>query len=265
MIGIGATLFKVPTMHGSRAAGFNPATLFASGEEGAWYDPSDLSTMFQNSDGTGAPVVDSPVGYIADKSGNGNHAIQATSDKRPTLRQSGSLYYLEYDGANNCLATSAIDFTGTDEMTVFTGAKKIANTTMVLAELATSVGAVYGAFRLASLNDVWRWGTRGNGLTVNVNASTYGANSTSVITAISDISTPVATIRVDGVRKATSSTTQGSGNFGNHVLNVGARNNGATLQLEGHIYGMIVRAATSSSEEISSTEAYMATKTGVTL
>ena len=45
MIGIGATLFKVPTMH--RGAAFSPASLFSSGEEGAWYDPSDLSTLFQ--------------------------------------------------------------------------------------------------------------------------------------------------------------------------------------------------------------------------
>ena len=93
---------------GSR--GFSPSALFANGEEGGWYDPSKLSSMKQNSDGTVDAVVDSPVGYIEDQSGNGNTAIQATSDKRPTLRQAGSLYYLEFDGANDCLATSAIDF-----------------------------------------------------------------------------------------------------------------------------------------------------------
>lgn len=61
--------------------------LFANGEQGAWYDPSDLSTMFQLSNGTTAvTAVEQPVGYIADKSGNGNHAIQATAAARPILR-----------------------------------------------------------------------------------------------------------------------------------------------------------------------------------
>lgn len=42
--------------------------LFSNGEQGAWYDPSDLSTMFQNSAGT-TPVtaVEQPVGLILDK------------------------------------------------------------------------------------------------------------------------------------------------------------------------------------------------------
>ncbi len=43
--------------------------LFALGEQGAWYDPSDFSTMFQDSTGT-TPVtaVGQPVGLILDKS-----------------------------------------------------------------------------------------------------------------------------------------------------------------------------------------------------
>ena len=48
---------------------FNPLSLFASGEQGVWYDPSDFSTMFQDSAGT-TPVtaVEQPVGLILDKS-----------------------------------------------------------------------------------------------------------------------------------------------------------------------------------------------------
>lgn len=63
-----------------------PAFLFAAGEQGVWYDPSDLSTMFQDSAGT-TPVtaVEQPVGRILDKSGRGNHATQATSASRPVL------------------------------------------------------------------------------------------------------------------------------------------------------------------------------------
>lgn len=48
---------------------FSPADLFLNGEQGVWYDPSDLSTMFQDSDGTTPVTVDGqPVGLILDKS-----------------------------------------------------------------------------------------------------------------------------------------------------------------------------------------------------
>ncbi len=69
-----------------KKAGFNPRTLFAASEPGAWYDTSDMSTLFQDSAGT-VPVtaVEQPVGRILDKSGRGNHAIQATTTKRPVL------------------------------------------------------------------------------------------------------------------------------------------------------------------------------------
>lgn len=48
---------------------FSPLSLFASGAPGAWYDPSDLTTLFQDSAGT-TPVtaVEQPVGLMLDKS-----------------------------------------------------------------------------------------------------------------------------------------------------------------------------------------------------
>ena len=66
-------------------ASSSPASLFAGGEPGVWYDPSDLSTLFQ--DNLGATPVTAPaqtVGKILDKSGRGNHATQATLAQRPT-------------------------------------------------------------------------------------------------------------------------------------------------------------------------------------
>ena len=62
----------------------SPASLFANGEPGVWYDPSDLTTLFQDSAGT-IPVTSpsQPVGKMLDKSGRDNHATQATSTQRP--------------------------------------------------------------------------------------------------------------------------------------------------------------------------------------
>ena len=65
---------------------FTPLSFFANGEQGAWYDPSDLTTVFQDAAGT-TPVTaaEQPVGRINDKSGRGNHATQTTATKRPVL------------------------------------------------------------------------------------------------------------------------------------------------------------------------------------
>lgn len=48
---------------------FTPAELFALGEQGVWYDPSDLTTLFQDAAGT-TPVsaMEQPVGLVLDKS-----------------------------------------------------------------------------------------------------------------------------------------------------------------------------------------------------
>jgi hypothetical protein len=81
-----AAAAAVVVLNGRQA--FDPrATLFAHNEPGAWYDASDLGTMFTDSAGT-TPVtaVEQAVGRILDKSGRGNHAIQATAASRPVLR-----------------------------------------------------------------------------------------------------------------------------------------------------------------------------------
>ncbi len=48
---------------------FSPLSLFADGEQGGWYDPSDLTTLYQDAAGT-TPVtaVEQPVGLVLDKS-----------------------------------------------------------------------------------------------------------------------------------------------------------------------------------------------------
>lgn len=103
-IGVGVGL---PFVHLQRRGGFSPASLFSSGEEGAWYDPSDLSTLWQDAAGT-TPVTaaDQPVGRIDDKSGNGNHATQSTAGSRPLYKTAGGLHWLESDGVDDLLATA---------------------------------------------------------------------------------------------------------------------------------------------------------------
>ena len=63
---------------------WTPSSIFYGGEPGVWFDPSDLTTLFQ--DNLGATPVTAPaqtVGMMLDKSGRGNHATQATLAQRP--------------------------------------------------------------------------------------------------------------------------------------------------------------------------------------
>lgn len=76
---------SIATLEWLNSGHFSPAQLFATSEPGVWYDPSDLTTMFQDSAGiTPVTAPAQPVGRILDKSGRGTHATQSTSASRPT-------------------------------------------------------------------------------------------------------------------------------------------------------------------------------------
>lgn len=80
------------------------AAIFDGGKQGIWLDPSDLSTMFKDAEGTQPVTADGdPVGLIKDKSGNGNHATQTLSAARPTYRTDGVLHWLEFDAVDDSL------------------------------------------------------------------------------------------------------------------------------------------------------------------
>ena len=68
MLGLGLSIPQVAA-RGSRSLVAAIRSLFAANEPGVWYDPSDLSTLFQDAAGT-TPVtaVEQPVGLMLDKS-----------------------------------------------------------------------------------------------------------------------------------------------------------------------------------------------------
>lgn len=64
---------------------WSPTSLFALSEPGGWYDPSDITTLFQDDAGaTPVTAAGQTVGRILDKSGRGNHLTQSTLANRPT-------------------------------------------------------------------------------------------------------------------------------------------------------------------------------------
>jgi hypothetical protein len=122
--------------HPAAGGGFDPGSLFSS-DTGGWWDPSDMSTLYQNSAGT-TPVTaaDQSVGRIDDKSGNGNHLLQATDTNRPIIRNSGALWWLEFDGVDDGLGAA---FTHVQPVTRINAARQVAwNASQVLFDGGTN-------------------------------------------------------------------------------------------------------------------------------
>lgn len=250
---------------GKGNAGFTPVSLFANGEQGAWYDPSDMSTLFQDAAGT-TPVTaaDQQVGLMRDKSGRNNHASQATAGSRPILRTSGGIWYLEFDGVNDFMVTPSIDFTVQSEMSVFAGVAKITDATVgMLAELSASIAANNGTFAIQAPGTAatgnYRSQFKGTLLSECV-AAGYAAPITNVITAVCSIGFSQF-MRVSGVL-TNGDALQGTGNFGNYPLYLGMRA-GTTLPFRGYLAGLVVRGKFSDAATITATEKYLAQKSGV--
>jgi hypothetical protein len=92
---------------------FSPASFFANGEQGWWYDPSNFATLFQDSAGT-TPVtaVEQPVGLQLDLSQGGVPGPELFSSftSTGTWTVSGTTYSITSAAAQTDLR---VDYTGT--------------------------------------------------------------------------------------------------------------------------------------------------------
>lgn len=263
---------NIKTFRRRQVENFSPEIFFRNNEKGVWYDPSDFSTMFQDSAGTTPVTADGqPVGKILDKSGRGFHATQATATSRPILGLENGRYYLTFDGVDDGLSTAAIDFTATDKMTVWAGVRKLSDVTAVISELSAASGSNSGSFYLVSGLDNGAAGS-GNGYTSTARGTAaptsaqtaqylIAAPDTSVISATHDISGDNSTIRRNGVIGSSSGADKGTGNFGNYPLYIGRRG-GTTLPFNGRMYGLIVRGAASNDAQVAHGELYINQNTG---
>lgn len=113
---------------------FSITKLFSNAEEGFWYDPSDLTTLFQEetgfsfttwdssadtyTDGTGLSLVTvtasgQAVTLVRDKSGNELNAQQLVVADQPLYVTDGTLNWLEKDTVDSSLLVTLPDL-GTD-------------------------------------------------------------------------------------------------------------------------------------------------------
>lgn len=249
---------------------WTPSSIFYGGEPGVWYDPSDLSTLFQDSAGT-TPVTATgqTVGRILDKSGRGNHATQATLAQRPTYQiDSTGRPYLSFDGVDDGMVTGTIT-PATNKVQVFAGVRKLSDAAGIIYE--TSVAAfsnagsisAFSGFNGAVAGAYWSVYSRGTApLVIATTGATFAAPSTAVVTQIADIAAPTNTLRVNATQQAAVTTGQGTGNYLAYPLYIGRRA-GASLPFNGRLYSLIVRFGPNlTTGQITSAETYVNGKTG---
>lgn len=251
---------------------WTPVQLFAAGGQGVWYDPSDLSTLWQDTAGTVPVTADGDsVARVDDKSGGGKHLIQASGPSIPKYKTDGTLRWLLFDGTDDSYGTSeAVDLSASDQMTACAGVLKASEAALgAIVEFSPTPGANNGAFNLfgprAGTGGSYSYQSKGTVAVDAIWASVAAvAPNTSVLTGLSDISADYARLRVNGVQQAEVTTDQGTGNFGNYTLFVGRRNN-TSLPFNGRMFSIVVINRVLSGAELAQLETYSGAKTGLVL
>ena len=264
---------------------FSPASLFAGSTEGAWYEPSDIDTLFQDSAGT-TPVTASgqPVGLMLDKSGNGNHATQTISAKRPIYTEGSGLAWLAFDGVGDFMSHSNHPFTYAGAFTVGVGFSKTgsfntfetfysagatrssaANNTKTMAFMLGNDLAV-GSSRPHLSTDIWRpSGVAGSTTLTAAQDSVAVWKSGNWSTHRSGSNTK---IRLDGSEEIASSYNDvdpSSLNAGPAYIGVFDPLRLNTSFYQGKMYGLVSIKEDLGEGNLSKLETHLATKSGVTL
>jgi hypothetical protein len=254
---------------GAIGSGFSIASLFAAGEQGAWYDPSDLTTVFQDVAGTIPATAGTQVALIKDKSGRGNDASQATAAARPFLRNVGTTWYLEFDGVDDWMSTATFDL-NSDAAYVSLAIRKLDEAaSRFILETSPNSSTASGVILIngpssANLNN---YGVRCKGTAgsfVSTPAGTSPSPITNILGVYATISGSSVSDRIDGSVLASSGASIGTGLFGNFPMFLFARG-GVGGFFPGYLYGLVLRGAATGTDQMLAVETMQAQKAGISL
>lgn len=203
----------------------------------------------------------------------GNHAYQRTSASRPILRQNAvtGANYLEFDGSDDFLVTNSIDFTVTNKLSLFTGLRKMSDSSYgVVCELSSSWVKNLRSFVVAAPagSNFPLYGVAAR-LSYPFNSGQQATSTAHFPAPISNVITAKHSTRTElWINGALNSTTvdgeKGTGNYGNYPLYIGRRE-GITFPFKGHLYGLIGIGRLTTGDETTAIETELAERVGVTL
>lgn len=205
-----------------------------------------------------------------DLSGNGRHATQATGGKQPvtTAGEKNGQNALVFDTTDDCLQTASTALTAGNQLTVYAVVKAASGTDRIIAEQSASYSTNAGSWVMyRSAADKVVAGVRGNTGAIEWTTTATVTTSYRIVTARYDMGiTRFETMAfIDGVRGGSWTTLiaaglPNTGNFAAHVLNIGSRNNGASLRLNGGIAELLIYAERHNAAQRKAVEAYLSAK-----
>jgi hypothetical protein len=242
-----------------------PASLtswFSNGEKGGIWLASLPKYIYQDSGKTIQAVVGGAVAKVVCPV----TSVELTFSGVTLQQDAAGHKYFSLDGTTNSGQTPSIDFTGTDKMTAVVGLRKLSDAGIgLVVELSATIGANNGSFVMyapdASGTAVYAAASRGTSIATATTAASYAAPALAVLSASMDIAGHSVGLRVNGASAATSTATQGTGNYGNYVLNVTARG-GSSARFKDRLYGIVVCGAARTAGQIADAETYMNKITG---
>jgi hypothetical protein len=248
---------------GSQRPGFSPTALFSAGQAGdVWIN----SRSYYFTDTAGTTPVTTTGDLVAAWRGarHGTLFTQATDTSRPTFQSESGVDFLLTDGGD-FMSTPAIDFSASDAISAFVGVRKLSDAAQSMF-LELGIGASNGKFDIQAppfATAGYSAGSRGSAAVTAQVTTGFAAPVSSVVSIISDISSDSLDLWVNNSVAATATGDQGTGNFGNYALSVGARSNG-TLPATVRIGPVIVRSGPITAAQALSTRAWVARAFGVT-
>lgn len=267
MIGLGLGL----ALSAARALGFDPDSLFASGEIG-WVEPMIPGvTLFQDAGGT-IPVTapGDPVGLSKFTAGGQLGFVQTTALNRPIYRvDAQGRGYLNHNGTNQWMVASAFAW-GSDKATICAGVRRNAiSSARILFEFSENLNNNAGSFFVSAPDTSTKsFGSLSRGTTsassfqlAYVSGSPETAPETAVITATHGIAADLSTIRKNGIAGVSATGDKGSGNFGTYPLYAGARA-GTSLVFSGNRYPSVGINRLLTVGELASLETWVNARTG---
>ncbi len=235
---------------GGGAVPWSPTSMFAASEIGGYYDPSIISSLWQDAAGTTPVTADGqPVGKMADLSGNGNHWT-SSGTARPTYHASGGKYWLQFDGVDDQMTLASrvdlYDLTVGAAFSIATGGGSIVRGLMGWSVSSTSsfFCSVEAGLTLPRF--------RGYADTIVASAAT-ALSTTSVLTVRRINSTGIGTCRQNGVQKAAFTTYTGF-SIVDALYRMGA------VVVDGKLYGLVMCGASVSDAQQLELESFLAGK-----
>ena len=231
-------------------AAFSPLSLSPA----QWFDFSDISSLFQDAARTTPVTADGEkIGGIADKSGNGKHASQATDGNRQTYKTSVQ------NGKSAVLCDGVANHRYAHNLTL--GAKACTLFFAISMDAQAGYRGIYSSDGDGSANETNvfskmsanNWGTYGAGADRPANSNIQSAGWK--LLTVSRVAAGTGTFYLNGVADGTFTNSQGQSSTGH--LGGGL---GYSQEIAGYVGEVLVFSRTLSDVERMSVEAYLTSK-----